>query len=406
MLTYNFYKINKISFENIYQLENLEVNHLPIFSDLSIEFLSQLSKNLFELNNIRDYTDVAAFAFWCRKKNLEKLFSSYKNHKNKLGRGVAFHITPTNVPVNFAFSFAFGMLSGSSNIVRVPSKEFSQVEIISSEIFKLFKQKRFSKLTKMNLFITYKKDLEITELISRKANSRLIWGGDETIKSLKKLTSNPRCIDICFPDRYSLCIINANVFLKLTNEEKIEISKKFFNDTFILNQNACSSPHLIIWHGEHDICKKAKIIFWRELLNIIYIKGVIEKSEVMEKFRHLCATSMNLKSQFDVDWKDNMIYRIDLKEISSDIYKYKFRSGFFFEYSTKDLKEIWEIINEKHQTITYFGINPDFLYESILRMNILGIDRIVPIGQALQISHIWDGFDIINILSRTVDIHH
>ena len=51
-------------------------------------------------------------------------------------------------------------------------------------------------------------------------------------------------------------------------------------------------------------------------------------------------------------------------------------------------------------------MDPDFLYESILRMNVLGIDRIVPIGNALQISHIWDGFDIINILSRTVDIHY
>lgn len=40
------------------------------------------------------------------------------------GRGVAFHIAPSNVAVNFAFSLAAGLLTGNANIVRLSSKPF------------------------------------------------------------------------------------------------------------------------------------------------------------------------------------------------------------------------------------------------------------------------------------------
>jgi len=33
-----------------------------------------------------------------------------------------------------------------------------------------------------------------------------------------------------------------------------------------------------------------------------------------------------------------------------------------------------------------------------------GIDRIVPIGQALDINFFWDGYDINKILTRIIDI--
>ena len=33
-----------------------------------------------------------------------------------------------------------------------------------------------------------------------------------------------------------------------------------------------------------------------------------------------------------------------------------------------------------------------------------GIDRIVPIGQALDINFYWDGYDINRILTRVIDI--
>ena len=56
------------------------------------------------------------------------------------------------------------------------------------------------------------------------------------------------------------------------------------------------------------------------------------------------------------------------------------------------------------QTITYFGFKKNDLKFFVLKNNLLGIDRIVPIGNALDIKIIWDGYDVIQSLSRIITI--
>ena len=72
-------------------------------------------------------------------KNLKKEF----NHKNnRLGLGLIFHITPSNIPTNFAYSLIFGLITGNSNIVKVPSKDFEQLKIIYCSIIKKILKKK------------------------------------------------------------------------------------------------------------------------------------------------------------------------------------------------------------------------------------------------------------------------
>ena len=44
------------------------------------------------------------------------------------------------------------------------------------------------------------------------------------------------------------------------------------------------------------------------------------------------------------------------------------------------------------------------LKKFVLANNLKGIDRIVPVGQSLNIGLLWDGYDIVNILSRGIEI--
>jgi len=46
----------------------------------------------------------------------------------------------------------------------------------------------------------------------------------------------------------------------------------------------------------------------------------------------------------------------------------------------------------------------DKFVEFINNNNIDGIDRIVPIGQALDLGLVWDGYDVINSLSRIIEV--
>ena len=61
-------------------------------------------------------------------------------------------------------------------------------------------------------------------------------------------------------------------------------------------------------------------------------------------------------------------------------------------------------MNSRYQTLTYFGLDKSFLREFVIKNNLKGIDRIVPIGQALDISFFWDGYDLNKILTRMIDI--
>ena len=70
----------------------------------------------------------------------------------------------------------------------------------------------------------------------------------------------------------------------------------------------------------------------------------------------------------------------------------------------KNINEISHIINNKYQTLTYFGIDKSELINFVLENSLLGIDRIVPIGQAMDMGVIWDGYDVVKALSRIIDV--
>ena len=61
--------------------------------------------------------------------------------RQNLGKGTIFHIAPSNVPINFAFSLISGILMGNSNMVRLPSNQFKQINIIVDAFNRLCKKK-------------------------------------------------------------------------------------------------------------------------------------------------------------------------------------------------------------------------------------------------------------------------
>ena len=82
-----------------------------IFDKLTCDFLNQLSKNILNSEKARKFTDLISFAFWIRNKNILRIKNFFMLDNLRIGRGIAFHITPSNVPLNFAYSFVMGLLS-------------------------------------------------------------------------------------------------------------------------------------------------------------------------------------------------------------------------------------------------------------------------------------------------------
>ena len=141
---------------------NLVLGNIPIkgnptiiFEKSIINFFNEISINIKKNKRSMEYTDLMTFGFWCRKANIIKLSENYLGKNFMLGRGNVLHIAPSNVPMNFAYSFAFGMLSGNCNIVRLPSKNFKQVEILCQIISKICKKNKFKKILNKFCFIKY-----------------------------------------------------------------------------------------------------------------------------------------------------------------------------------------------------------------------------------------------------------
>ena len=87
-------------------------------------------------------------------------------------------------------------------------------------------------------------------------------GGEKTVKVFKQMETKNSCRDIFFDDKYSISIIDYKKFELMSGKEKDKLIKNFYNDTFIMDQNACSSPHSIFWINKS---KSKKNIFWKKL---------------------------------------------------------------------------------------------------------------------------------------------
>lgn len=369
---------------------------------LLCEFLNNLSSELRSCKEAAEYPDIMAFAFWCRKANIAKLKSDFKDRKARLGLGLVFHITPSNVPVNFAFSFAFGLLSGNANIVRVPSRRFKQIDIICSCLNRLFDYDEYSEIKAMTAFVRYEQNDEITGIFSANCNARIIWGGDETIRNIRKLPIPERGVEIAFSDRYSFCVIDAPSVIKLEEAGLSRLAESFYNDTYLMDQNACSSPHLIVWQGEEK--EAAKERFWTAVNRTVaerYRLGVVN---AVDKYTLLCHNAIELNNISCFKKHSNHLYRIAIDRLSDNMDALRGKYGYFYEYDTDDINSIAHIINTKYQTLTYFGVDKSQLHDFVVKNRLSGIDRIVPIGRALDIGVIWDGYDIVGSLSRIIDV--
>ena len=123
----------------------------------------------------------------------------------------------------------------------------------------------------------------------------------------------------------------------------------------------------------------------------------------VDKYNRFCQNAIDINIPFELIQHGNHIYRIALDKLPGDIHSYRGSCGYFFEYDAKELSEIIHIISNKYQTMTYFGVNKSYLKDFVIDNKLNGIDRIVPIGKALDISLTWDGIDIIRSLTRIVD---
>lgn len=372
---------------------------LPPFSDIVIDFLNEVAKELLAEKEVKQYPDIVTWAFWIRKASVltykERFCGALRENELCLGRGTVFHIAPSNVPVNYAYSLTAGLLTGNKNIVRVSSKEFRQVELINRVMNQVLKEHR--ELMPYIVIVKYAHNREISDYLSSLADVRVVWGGDATISEIRKSPLPARAREITFADRYSLAVIDSDYYL-----EKAEIKKaaqQFYNDTYMTDQNACTSPKIVIWTGNR--IHEAKRTFWNALYQLVEKQYEIQPVQAVDKLTNMYLAASECVCR-QVKEFDNRLVRIELEKLQPCILEYLGNSGYFYEYDCDDIIELADIISDKCQTIGYIGEKENI--RPLLEAGVDGIDRVVPVGKTMDFDFIWDGYNLFAEMTRLIPL--
>ena len=367
-----------------------------VFCEDVCEFLNALGSGIMKSKEARRFSDVVTFGFFCRKANISQLKVQFFE-EGRIGRGFSLHIAPSNVPINFAYSLVAGLLAGNPCVVRSSSKNFEQVTLLCNLMNQIANDYSISDYISV---VQYDRDNEINDYLSSLADIRVIWGGDNTINEIRKSPLPTRAVELTFADRYSVCVLNAKDVLKIDDWDAV--AQNFYNDTYLYDQNACTSPRLMYWLGNDTDIKAAKEKFWNGIHDFIAKKYNIEPVIAVDKLTMDYRVSIENKGVSLNNYSDNLFHCINVQSLDINLSDYTCPGGSYIEYSSETLDDLAKVINKRFQTLSYLGGDPKVYADMVMSKGLPGIDRIVPMGKTSDFTLIWDGYNLIETMSRKI----
>lgn len=378
---------------------------LPPFAEPVMAFLSDLGSTLMKDKQAKAYPDVVTFAFFCRRANLEALKAEYAGQvDDRLGRGLTFHIAPSNVPINFAYSLVAALLAGNACVVKASSQDFVQTRIVCRAMDALFKGEHAAMADYVNVVIYARERQDVTEEYSAMCDARIIWGGDETVRRVRAAAMPPHALEVTFPDRYSLLVISAEAVMGMDDKQLTQTAQGFYNDTYLTDQNACTSPHLICWLGEGEGLKAAQERFWNAVQGYVQPRYSVEPVVAVDKLTAMYRAAIGLQGAKVQPMADNTVVRVQVDELTAGIDEHRCAGGFFIEYADTTLDALASVVKRKYQTLSYLGADKETLRRFVVDNGLRGIDRIAPVGHTMDFALTWDGHDLIRTLSRRISV--
>jgi hypothetical protein len=374
-----------------------------IFNEDTIDFLKILSKAIVDNPASKNFPDLLSVAFAIRPTNIHSYFNKFDSGTFRIGRGKLFHITPSNVPLNFVYSYVFGLLAGNANLVRLSSRNSPQVDLFMQILHTIFAGKNFEWISQSTCFVRYSHSKEITNYFSDNCDARIIWGGDITIREIKLSPIPVRSVEVTFPNRYSITLLKASSILALNQKELEGLGSKFFTDSYLFDQQGCSSPKLICWYGAKDEVEKARNIFWPVIRKVAISRYDLQAKNAIDKFVDVCLLAASGTLIQSIFMPDSYLAQIQVDIDSEIIGEFQGQFGTFVECGFSDWLDFQRILSNNFQTMTYFGFEVDTIREILTGFPTRGIDRVVPIGQAFDITIEWDGINFVESLSRIVE---
>ncbi len=340
-------------------------------------FFSRLSEAL-----LKDPAgELAALGFWLRPAHFDRLLEPFKH--NVRARGQVLHIAPGNVDSLFVYVWALSAAAGNLNVVRVSSRRGAATERLLEKLREVVEH--FPEIAERNRLVSYPADDAITAELSKEADLRILWGSDDTIRHLRTLPLKATGLDLAFGDKVSACVVVAEPYLALPDDQAARLASGFYADAYPFDQQACSSPLEVYFLGPQ--AQAAAPRFWGELAKELQRRGHRDSGPlVMDKLVTSAQRAWRLgDAPLACDHPTVISRRPDDSPVRGS-------GGLFGQIL---LPHEAPSFPPNCQTVTYFGLEDK---------QIPGVDRIVPIGQALHFSPVWDGNSLLEFLIRRVTV--
>ncbi len=378
------------------------------FAERVMDFIDAVSRRVRTDPTARAWPELLAAAHWMRKAHLRELKAAFCTEQRlRLARGLVVHFAPSNVDSIFLYSWFISLLAGNSNVVRVSQRRGQQLEYLIARLSEVFELAEFKELRERNLLVSYEHDGAVNTEICSSCAVRVLWGGDHTVTALRRIALPPLATELAFADRFSLAALRASAVCACSEEQLRHLAKRFYNDAFSFDQRACSSPRLLVWTGSGAAIAEAKLRFWAEVRRYmterqVSYPAIVTMDRVTAAYAYAATAQAGGMGSSRVT---ELPLRIELQEEAQDYRSLHCGGGLFLERDLAALEDLTDSLTSKDQTLSYFGYDPEELKRWAMQLPGRAIDRIVPIGEALEFSPVWDGVDLFRSFTRCVEIH-
>jgi len=228
--------------------------------DTLLDLFDDFARRLLQSADTRTLDGVAFLSSWLRKSNLEGMLRlnlggcpEFLDGFRTVGsmrlaakpRGLISMWMAGNVPTLPMFSIASALLAKNVCLVKVAMENTEGI----IPLLKVLSQSQAGGLAGVVLlqFVTViwfdYQHHDLSEQMSRAADTKVMWGGAEALKAISALPRREHCTEIAFGPKYSIGLLDRKRLER--NEGLHTVIAAFVRDIAAFDQRACSAPQTI-----------------------------------------------------------------------------------------------------------------------------------------------------------------
>lgn len=374
-----------------------------LFADSTLAYCQALSEALLQDPQSRNFADLIGLGFWLRPAQIQRMLQPWRDLPLQ-PVGTVFHVAPANVDSLFVYSGILSLLCGNHNWIRLSSRTLNNNQGSFAILLRHLRQlaTRFPNENARFQLISCPHQHPQLQQLQQQIDARVLWGSSAGIQAMRQQPIPAHARDISFAHKYSLAAIAAKPLCLATPEQLKTLCQAFIRDNLTFAQQACSSAKAIIWIGSAEHILQAQQRFWFALQQQLHDSTALSASEqyqALQQAQLLAATDSAVLSHLQIL---SPLLRANISQLTEQQSMQHQGCGLFLELQLPALSELNPQLTSSHQTLSYWGFTAGELTQWLPTVR-TGLDRLVPIGQALNFQPVWDGIDLIRTFSRQIN---